>query len=47
MEMNADVKVWQSKDLPLQMVKMEMTAEIAGMKVEMDMALSETGAKSD
>jgi hypothetical protein len=46
-EMNADVKVWQSKDLPLQMVKMEMTAEFAGMKMEMDMELSETGTKSD
>jgi hypothetical protein len=46
-EMNADVKVWQSKDLPMQMVKMEMAAEFAGMKMEMDMELSETGTKSD
>jgi hypothetical protein len=46
-EMNADVKVWQSKDLPLQMVKMEMNAEFAGMKMEMNMELSETGSKSD
>jgi hypothetical protein len=46
-EMTGEIKVWTSKDLPLQMVKMEMTAEVAGMKVEMNMELSETGSKSD
>jgi len=46
-EMTSEVKVWQSKDLPLQVVKMEMTAEIAGMKMEMEMELSESGSKSD
>jgi hypothetical protein len=47
MEIEADAKVWQSKDAPLQMVKMEMTLEIAGQKVEMEMELSETGSKKD
>ena len=47
MEMEAEVKAWSSKDLPLVMVKMEMTAEVAGMKVEMEMELTETGKKSD
>jgi hypothetical protein len=46
-EMKGEVKVWQSKDMPLQVVKMEMTAEFAGMKMEMEMNLSETGSKSD
>jgi hypothetical protein len=46
-EMKAEVKVWQSKDMPLQVVKMEMTAEFAGMKMEMEMNLSESGSKSD
>jgi hypothetical protein len=46
-EMSAEVKVWQAKDLPLQMVKMEMTAEAAGMKIEMEMELTETGHKAD
>lgn len=46
-EMSAEVKVWQAKDLPLQMVKMEMTAEAAGQKIEMEMELTETGSKAD
>jgi hypothetical protein len=46
-EISADVKVWQSKDLPLQVIKMESTAELAGMKVETTMELSEAGHKSD
>ena len=46
-EMSAEVKVWQSKDLPLQMVKMEMNAEAGGQKFEMEMVLTETGSKSD
>lgn len=46
-EMKATVKVWQSKDLPLQMVKMEMDAEFAGMNMEMMMELTESGSKAD
>jgi hypothetical protein len=47
LEIAAEVKVWQSKDLPLQMVKMESIAELAGQKVETVMELSESGSKSD
>jgi hypothetical protein len=47
LDIKAEVKVWQSKDLPLQVVKMESTAEVAGMKVETVMELAETGSKSD
>jgi hypothetical protein len=46
-EISADVKVWQSKDLPLQVVKMESTAEAGGMKIESTMELTESGSKSD
>ena len=41
----ADVKAWMSKDLPLGMVKMEMTADVAKMKMEMTMELTESGNK--
>ena len=47
MEIESDVKVWMSKDLTLLMVKMEMTAETGGMKVEVAMELTESGSKSD
>jgi hypothetical protein len=47
MDVNADVKVWVCKDIPLGMAKMEMNAEIgqAGMqqKMEMTMEVTETG----
>ena len=46
-EMTSEVKVWQAKDMPLQLVKMEMNAEFAGMKMEITMELSESGSKSD
>jgi hypothetical protein len=46
-EINAEVKSWMSKDLSLLVVKMEMTAEVLGMKMEMEMELSETGNKAD
>jgi hypothetical protein len=42
---DADVKVWTAKDVPMGTVKMEMTANIADMKMEMTMELSETGNK--
>lgn len=41
----AKTKVWFSKDVPLGMVKMETTAEVAGMKLETSMELTETGNK--
>jgi hypothetical protein len=44
-DFNADVKAWMSKDLPLGMVKMEMTADVANMKMEMNMELTESGNK--
>lgn len=47
MEFEAEMKAWMSKDLPLQLVKMDMTMEIAGMKIEMEMSLTETGSKAD
>ena len=47
MEFEADGKVWQTKDLALLVVKMEMNTEVAGMKIEMAMELSESGSKSD
>ena len=42
-EITADVKAWMSKDLPLGMVKMEMTADVAKMKMEMTMELEKSG----
>jgi hypothetical protein len=47
LEVEANVKVWQSKDLPMLVVKMETNTEVAGMKVEVLMDLSESGSKSD
>jgi len=47
MEISGDVKVWQSKDLPLQVVKMESNAAAGGMKFETTMELTEAGSKSD
>ncbi len=44
-EIDADVKVWTSKDVPSGMAKMTMTAEIAGQKMDMTMELKETGNK--
>ena len=34
-EVDADVKVWMSKDAPMGMVKMEMTANTAGQKIDL------------
>jgi hypothetical protein len=45
MALTADVKAWMSKELPLAMVKMEMTADVAKMKMEMTMELTESGNK--
>lgn len=42
-EIDADVKAWTAKNVPSGMVKMTMTATIAGQKMEMTMELKETG----
>ncbi len=44
-EIDADVKAWMSKDVTAGLVKMTMTAEFAGQKMEMTMELTETGNK--
>jgi hypothetical protein len=46
-EIEAEAKAWMSKDLALLLVKMEMTAEIMNMKMEMAMELTDTGSKAD
>jgi hypothetical protein len=43
-EIAADMKVWQTKELAIPMVKMEMSAEVMGMKMEVQMELTETGS---
>jgi hypothetical protein len=45
MDVNAQCKVWMSKDISLGMVKMEMTAEVASTKMETTMEATETGNK--
>jgi hypothetical protein len=45
MDISADVKAWMSKEVPLAMVKLEMTADLAKMKMEMTMELTDTGNK--
>ncbi|MBM3983485.1 MAG: hypothetical protein FJ304_25090 [Planctomycetes bacterium] len=44
-EVDAQVKAWMAKEVPAGMVKMTMTADIAGQKMEMVMELKETGSK--
>ncbi|MBO0698143.1 MAG: hypothetical protein J2P46_07100 [Zavarzinella sp.] len=44
MAFEADMKVWQAKDLAIPMVKMEMTAEVMNQKMEMLMELETTGS---
>ncbi len=44
-DFDSEVKVWTSPDLPLAMLKMETTGEVAGMKVETTLELAETGNK--
>lgn len=41
----ANVKAWMSKDVPLGMVKMEMNADVAKMKMEMTMEMTASGNK--
>ena len=47
MEIDSEMKTWTAKDFLMQIVKMEMTAEIAGNKMKMLMELKESGRKSD
>jgi hypothetical protein len=46
-EVAGEGKVWQSKDLPLNTVKWEFAADVAGMKWNMKLELAESGHKSD
>lgn len=43
-DIDADVKVWVAKDVPMGLVKMTMTADVAKAKMEMSMELSESGS---
>jgi hypothetical protein len=44
-DISADVKTWMSKDVPMGMVKMQLTMDVMNMKVEMTMELTESGNK--
>jgi hypothetical protein len=44
-EFEATFKVWNSKDFPLYLLKMEMQAKISGMDMEMGMEVTESGNK--
>jgi hypothetical protein len=44
-KIDADMKVWMAKGVPGGMVKMNVTSEVAGQKLEMTMDLKETGNK--
>lgn len=44
-EIESDMKVWLSKDIPGVLAKMESTMNIAGQKMEMKLELSEVGKK--
>lgn len=44
-EMEMDMKVWQSKDFALNMVKTEMTGSVGGQKLETTIELTDSGSK--
>ena len=44
-DFEADLKVWQTKDVNVPMVKMEMSADVMGFKIEVAMELIDTGNK--
>lgn len=44
-KMDMKMKVWQSKDFVLNMVKMEMTGDLSGQKMEMKLDLEDSGTK--
>ncbi|MBA4063260.1 MAG: hypothetical protein C0501_06025 [Isosphaera sp.] len=43
MDIEAEVKVWMAKGVPMGMIKMESTASIAKQEMKMSMELAETG----
>jgi hypothetical protein len=45
MDIEADMKVWQAAELNIPVVKMEMTTEVSGQKMEMQMEMTEMGNK--
>jgi hypothetical protein len=45
MDLEADMKVWQASTLNIPMVKMEMSADVMGNKMEVAMEMTETGNK--
>src|SRR5262245_1499993 len=45
MDLEADMKVWQTKDLAIPIVKMEVTTEFGGQKMEMQMEMTDVGSK--
>ena len=45
MDVNADCKVWMSKDIALGVAKMEMTATVMNQQMEMTLELTEAGNK--
>lgn len=44
-DVDADVKAWIGKDVPLGLVRMEMTTKVAGMEIKMEMVQTESGNK--
>lgn len=44
-EMEMDMKVWQSKDFALSMIKTEMSGSVGGQKLETVLELTEGGSK--
>jgi hypothetical protein len=44
-EFEAEMKVWQAKELNIPVVKMEMSADVAGNRMEVTMELTATGNK--
>lgn len=44
-DVTLDMKTWVGKDIPLGLGKLEMTSQIAGMTMTMQMELEETGNK--
>lgn len=45
LEIESDMKVWLSKDIPGVLAKMESTMSVAGQKMDMKMELTESGNK--
>jgi len=45
MDIEADMKVWYTKELNIPIVKMEATVESAGQKMEIQMEMTEIGSK--